>query len=107
MSTLELNGNMVTIEMKSGQDCEIVNYFDVWGNSEEGYEVNESCVEETGIYIADDDTDEIIIQKLVDMGLLKDTAIVGETVNVSYTGDFWEIEEMDGYPLFSIRPIYA
>ena len=106
MSTLKLSGNMVAVEMKSGVECEIVNYFDVWGNAEEGYEVNNQCVEETGIYVSYDDGEDAIIQKLVDMGLLKDTAVLGETVNLVYTGDFWEIEEMDGYPLFSIRPIY-
>lgn len=107
MGILKLSGNMVTINLVGGQDCEIVNYFDVWSDSEEGWIVNNSCVEEVGIFIADDDTDEDIIQKLKDMGLLTELSILGKTVNVTNTGDGWEIETLDeGMPLFGIRPIY-
>jgi hypothetical protein len=104
---MKLSGNMVTVDIKGGQDCEIINYFDVWSDSEEGWTVNNSCVEEVGIFIADDDTDEDIIQKLKDMGLLTELSILGKTVNVTNTGDGWEIETLDeGMPLFGIRPIY-
>ena len=107
MGNLKLSGNMVTINLVGGQDCEIINYFDVWSDSEEGWTVNNSCVEEVGIFIADDDTDEDIIQKLKDMGLLTEFAIYGVTTEVVNTGDGWEIQTMeDGMPLFGIRPIY-
>jgi hypothetical protein len=31
----------------------LVNYFDVWGNKKEGYEVNNLCVECDDIYVSD------------------------------------------------------
>lgn len=35
--------------MKNERRYRLINYFDVWGNAEVGYEVNDLCVEETGI----------------------------------------------------------
>ena len=35
----------------------LINYFDVWGNAKDGWEVNNLCTEKTGITITDDATD--------------------------------------------------
>lgn len=48
----------------------LINYFDVWGNEEEGYEVNNLCVEERDIVITDDATDKDILEFLVAIGFL-------------------------------------
>ena len=47
----------------------LVNYFDVWGNEEDGYEVNNLCYEEDIIELEVGDHDEII-RKLKDCGFL-------------------------------------
>ena len=56
--------------MKNERRYRLINYFDVWGNAEVGYEVNDLCVEETGIFIADDSTDQEVLNLLVRIGFL-------------------------------------
>ena len=58
----------------SKQDYELINYFDVWGNPEDGFDVND--LDRTGeiITITDDATDEDIIDGLINMGFLKSDA---------------------------------
>lgn len=53
----------------------LVDYFDVWFNDEEGYFVNDIARTDIIIDIADDDSDDDIINKLIDVGFLKHEAI--------------------------------
>ena len=78
---------------------ELVNYFDVWGNEEEGYEVNDSCIEDN-LEIADDMSDSDIVDLLCELGYLTTT----DGVIASNTGDGWEIETENGMPLYGLRP---
>nr|DAN68017.1 MAG TPA: hypothetical protein [Caudoviricetes sp.] len=81
-----------------GSKYRLINYFDVWGNEEDGYEVNDLCVEETGIFIADDSTDQEVLNLLVRIGFL--TTDDPEKVCVINNGDMIEIESVeDGCPL--------
>lgn len=48
----------------------LINYFDVWGNEKDGFEVNNLCVEKESIDIKDDASDKEILQVLVDEGFL-------------------------------------
>lgn len=48
----------------------LINYFDVWGNAKDGWEVNNLCTEKTGITITDDATDKEILDYLVHVGFL-------------------------------------
>ena len=48
----------------------LINYFDVWGNEKDGWEVNNLCTEETGIIITNDATDKEILNFLVRIGFL-------------------------------------
>lgn len=43
----------------------LINYFDVWGNAEEGWEVNNQCIEAEDIHISDEATDKDICEYLV------------------------------------------
>lgn len=55
----------------------LIDYFDVWGNEEDGWEVNNLCSleEEYGLLIiTDDSTDEKIIEFLIKIGYLGDEA---------------------------------
>lgn len=81
-----------------GSKYKLINYFDVWGNEEDGYEVNDLCVEETDIFIADDSTDQEVLSLLVRIGFL--TTDDPEKVCVINNGDMIEIESVeDGCPL--------
>lgn len=80
----------------------LINYFDVWGNEVDGYEVNNQCVEAEDIVIADDATDADIINYLQLAGYLN----TNETslFNVENNGDFIEIFVKEtGMPLYSLR----
>lgn len=81
-----------------GSKYKLINYFDVWGNEETGYEVNDLCVEETGIFLSDDSTDQEILSFLVRIGfLITDDP---RKVCVVNNGDMIEIESVeDGCPL--------
>lgn len=45
---------------------DLINYFDVWGNAEDGWDVNDVSRDETDIWIDDDSTDEEIVDYLID-----------------------------------------
>lgn len=80
----------------------LINYFDVWGNAEDGYEVNNQCVEAEDIVIADDATDADIINYLQLAGYLN----TNETslFEVEDNGDFIEICVREtGMMLYSLR----
>ena len=57
-------------EEKPSNNYSLVNYFDVWGNAKEGWEVNNLCVEYGDLKIADDATEKEILEYLVDSGFL-------------------------------------
>ncbi len=80
----------------------LINYFDVWGNAEDGYEVNNQCVEAEDIVITDDATDEAIINYLQLAGYLNTNEM--SLFEVDCNGDFIEICAREtGMPLYSLR----
>lgn len=48
----------------------LIDYFDVWGNEEDGWEVNNLCTIRENIEISDDATDAEILVLLVKIGFL-------------------------------------
>ena len=48
----------------------LIDYFDVLGNEEDGWEVNNLCTRETGLVIAEDVTDEELINFLIKINYL-------------------------------------
>lgn len=46
------------------------NYFDVWGNEKDGWEVNNSCIEFDDLNISDDTTEKEILKYLKDINFL-------------------------------------
>ena len=80
----------------------LINYFDVWGNEEDGYEVNDACVEAEDLVITDEATDEDIVDYLFQNGYL--TTNDFNLFEVDDSGDFIEIYEKAGLkPLYSLR----
>lgn len=62
----------------------LVDYFDVWGNEEGGWDVNNVCsyynTDETCLRISEDATDEEILEYLVQIGYLK---TIDESVKIT------------------------
>ena len=50
----------------------LVNYFDVWGNKKDGWEINNLCTEGK-IELPDDYTDQDIVKALKEFGFFKKT----------------------------------
>ena len=80
----------------------LINYFDVWGNAEDGYEVNNQCVEADDVVITEDATDEDIIDFLYQNEYVKVSDPDG--YYIENQGDFIEIYDSSTMePLFSLR----
>lgn len=81
----------------------LVNYFDVWGNEEEGYEINNLCNEVEGITITEDASEKDILKYLVQIGFL--TTSDRRKVRIDTTdGDMMEIYAVKGnYPIGLLR----
>lgn len=52
----------------------LIDYFDVWGNKVDGWEINNLCTVKEDIIIAEDSTDEEIIYFLISIGYFKESA---------------------------------
>ena len=77
----------------------LIDYFDVWGNETDGWEVNNLTEVESNIIIAEDATDEGIIDFLISINYLKPES--KENVYLeSYDNEMIEIvRTKDDYPL--------
>lgn len=76
----------------------LVNYFDVWGNEKDGYEVNNLCTEADNLWIDDSCTMKEIAQFLVTIGFLATSDM--RRLYLLDDGDSIEIYERKGmYPL--------
>ena len=77
----------------------LVNYFDVWGNEEDGYDVNNLCVEFDDLCIIPEASDNDIIDYLYNIGFLNNNDYAKFTVE-SFDADFIEIFASDDmYPI--------
>ena len=83
----------------------LIDYFDVWGNEEDGWEVNDLTTVEEDIVIAEDSTDEEIIDFLIQIEYLKPEA--RENVHLeSYDNEMIEIiQTKDDYPIGRLEMI--
>ena len=83
----------------------LIDYFDVWGNAEDGWEVNDLTTVEDDIVIAEDSTDEEIIDFLIQIEYLKPEA--RENVHLeSYDNEMIEIvQTKDDYPIGRLEMI--
>ena len=77
----------------------LIDYFDVWGNAEDGWEVNDLTTVEDDIVITEDSSDEDIIDFLIQIEYLKPEA--KELVHLeSYDNEMIEIvQTKDDYPI--------
>lgn len=76
---------------------DLIDYFDVWGNEEDGWDVNNLAKVEEGIYIDDSLSDEEIVDYLIDeVGFFSPSAR-GKIEVDSSSGDFIEFFNADTY----------
>ena len=77
----------------------LIDYYDVWGNKEDGYEVNGLCTCVTCIEITDNATDADIINYLKSINYLSEKATT-DTVELSGDDFYIELTEKEtGLPL--------
>ena len=83
----------------------LIDYFDVWGNATDGWEVNNLTCVEDDISLLEDSTNEEIINFLILIGYLKSEA-KGNIYLESYDNEIIEIvQTKDDYPLGRLEMI--
>lgn len=79
----------------------VINYFDVWGNEKDGWEVNNQCIEFDDLWLSDDITPKEICEYLKKIGLLATSDM--RRIAVTDWGDLIEInEKKTNMPLFGL-----
>ena len=82
----------------------LYNYFDVWGNVEDGWEVNNQCVEFDDLYLADDVSEDEVIDYLIQIDFLVPNAKELVEIDNSYMDGYEIIEKETGKPICGLRP---
>lgn len=83
----------------------LINYFDVWGNEKDGYEINDQCVEAENLYIDNNATDKQILGLLKTIDFLKTDDM--RRVRIEDLGEDMEIYACKNrYPLGMLRRRY-
>ena len=84
---------------------ELINYFDVWGNAEDGYKVNNQCIEFDDLHITNDATNKDIFVYLQSIGFLNQSAKF-EQVNFECLGERIEISQAsDNMPICALDEV--
>ena len=84
---------------------ELIDYADVWGNDIDGYDVNiENKV--TDIVISNNDSDEDILNMLIEIGYLNDSAMLDVNIYMEDFGEFIEFYSEIGLPLCRLQKKY-
>ena len=88
----------------SGKYYDLVDYFDVLGNEEDGWEVNNQTVEADDIFISDDTTDEELLDYLKGIRYFNQDVKLSDIYIDWGDGDFIEIFKADDMmPICSLR----
>lgn len=85
----------------------LIDYFDVWGNEEDGWEVNNLCTRADDLFILDDTTDQELLTFLKQIGFLTTDDV--DLIEVDWSSDgFCELfAKQDGYPLGRLEAIWT
>lgn len=91
-----------------GRYFDLIDYFDVWGNEDDGWEVNDQTVVEEKIWISDDTTEEELFNYLKDTVGYFNRNTKFSDVEIQWNDpDFIEIfQASDGCPVCSLRVSY-
>ena len=83
---------------------QLIDYFDVWGNAKDGWDINDCCVVEENIWLDNSVTNKEILKYLENIGYLN-TSDMRKLV-VEDMGDIIEINQRKGNkPLYSLRRV--
>jgi hypothetical protein len=83
----------------------LINYFDVWGNTQDGWEVNNMSIVFNDLVIAENSTNKDIVKYLYDIGFLNTHDM--RRIVVEDMGDMIEIHAKKGLkPVCSLRLNY-
>ena len=78
--------------------------YDVWGNSDDGYEVNEVYKTDTYIHLTEDFEDKDIIKTMIRCGIINNNC----KGKIEFQGDFefglYAVWANTGKPMFELRP---
>jgi hypothetical protein len=88
----------------------LVNYFDVWGNQKDGYEINNLCTEIEGIVLVDGCQDTDLLKYLKSIGFFKKHVRLNMLSIEDYScmGDYIEIsEKRTGKPICRFEREYS
>lgn len=110
------NPKCVPVELSTDIECvghndpgkyfDLVDYFDVWGNEEDGWEVNDQAVVENDIWISDDTTERELLEFLA--GFYLNPSAVDKCVVEWNDPDFIEIFDADTYmPICRLQASYS
>ncbi|QIW88614.1 hypothetical protein P59_245 [Bacillus phage P59] len=77
----------------------LINYFDVWGNEEDGWEVNNLC-KEGELELSDNADDQEVLAALIDFGFIREDVTLEQIDIAAYDLDFIEFFQADNqYPI--------
>jgi hypothetical protein len=80
--------------------------YDVWGNAEDGYEVNDRCCQSREFIVdaaGDEPTDAELLAALQEQGYIKGNATLAD-VEFEWNDNGWEVTEATtGYPLYGLE----
>jgi len=84
----------------------LINYFDVWGNAEEGYEINNLC-KEGELELREDFREADLLQELQDFGFIVEEATMKDITFEWAGSEMIEIyETKTNYPLGRVELPY-
>lgn len=91
-----------------GRYFDLVDYFDVWGNEEDGWEVNDVSIVERDIWISDDTTEEELFNFLKDsVGYFNKDVKFSDVEIIWDSPEFIEFfDASNGYPLGRLQESY-
>jgi len=80
----------------------LINYFDVWGNEIDGWEINDQCIEKTGIEIPYEMDNDQILNMLKRINFLN-SAVTNDYFEITNYGELVEINVAEnGCPICAL-----
>lgn len=83
--------------------------YDVWGNEDDGFEVNNAFYTPYTVEITDRDNDQAIVRKLIDVGYCSEEALreLELDPHIDHSHTIYLVERKNCKPFCELRPIEA
>jgi hypothetical protein len=87
--------------------CRVINYFDVWGNEEEGWEINNQC-HEMDIEIPADATNKQVFEALQECGFIREDVDFKQVEFEDAYMSVWMMNEAENHrPVCCVEPYFS